>query len=97
MKQVILVTINYVLIFFCLTMKTFSQDPAAINRDANPVLISKQFTFTEGPAADRNGIYFLPISPTTKYGNMICKESFQFLWTLPEGQMECISTVKATW
>jgi Gluconolactonase len=66
MKQIVPVIINYLLIFFCITMKTFSQDPGAINKDANPVLISKQFSFTEGPAADRNGNIYFTDQPNNK-------------------------------
>ncbi|HEV7620392.1 MAG TPA: SMP-30/gluconolactonase/LRE family protein, partial [Flavisolibacter sp.] len=44
----------------------FSQSAAAIFKDRRPQLISKQFSFTEGPAVDKKGNIFFTDQPNNK-------------------------------
>jgi hypothetical protein len=67
-----------------ITMQTFNHPDdkdTGINKSiiapgATPVLISDQFSFTEGPATDKDGNVFLPTSPMIKYGNTIPMEPY---------------------
>ena len=52
---------------FLICVNAFSQQQVtAIAKDARPILISGQFTFTEGPAADREGNIFFTDQPNNK-------------------------------
>lgn len=72
MKQIILdiyeksrkLTLLYILL---VSVNTFGQQPVtAIAKDDKPTLISSQFSFTEGPAVDRQGNIFFTDQPNNK-------------------------------
>ncbi|WP_460471586.1 SMP-30/gluconolactonase/LRE family protein [Emticicia fontis] len=62
-------TKRVVVILMCLTgiaMKGVSQQSGIIAEGAKPQLVSDQFSFTEGPAADKNGNVFFTDQPNNK-------------------------------
>jgi gluconolactonase len=72
MKQIILDIYNNsrkltMLYLFLFSVNAFSQQSeTAIFKDAKPTLISSQFSFTEGPAVDRQGNIFFTDQPNNK-------------------------------
>jgi gluconolactonase len=55
------------LYLFLVSVNAFGQQPAtAVAKDTKPTLISSQFSFTEGPAADRQGNIFFTDQPNNK-------------------------------
>lgn len=49
-----------------ITMKSFSQQSGIIAEGAKPQLVSNQFSFTEGPAADKKGNVYFTDQPNDK-------------------------------
>jgi gluconolactonase len=55
------------LVFALISSSTFCQQPGnGISKDTSPVLISNQFSFTEGPAVDKQGNVFFTDQPNNK-------------------------------
>ncbi|MEO8762774.1 MAG: SMP-30/gluconolactonase/LRE family protein [Ginsengibacter sp.] len=59
-------TRNLFLLLFLCSASAFGQLKNGISKDANPILISSQFSFTEGPAADKQGNIYFTDQPDNK-------------------------------
>lgn len=74
MKKFVINLLMHLLIFsafapasgYCFQNADMNQNSSIIAKDAKPVLISNQFIFTEGPAADKYGNVFFTDQPNDK-------------------------------
>ncbi len=53
----------------CFNLVAYSQPSPIVKDNAKPVVLSRQFSFTEGPAVDKQGNISLPISLIIKSGS----------------------------